>query len=132
LWDETFGRTDGADPLSNIRDAAADRSVKTSCYGSAPCSEVKLAPALVSGMVALHERHGYRYFVTAIAGSSHAAGSYHYDGRAFDVDEVDGVRISGDSSVARGFMSACSELGAVEVLGPSNRDDHQDHIHCAW
>lgn len=132
LWDQTFGREDGADPLSNIRDAAAGRSAKTSCYGGAPCSRVKLSSALVSGMVALRQRHGYRYFVTSIAGASHSAGSYHYAGRALDVGELNGALIRGDTALTRGFMSACTALGAVEVLGPSNRSDHQDHIHCAW
>lgn len=132
LWDETFGRRDGADPLSNIRDAAAGRASRTSCYGSAPCTTVRLSSALLSGMAALRSRYGYRYFVTAICGASHSPGSYHYAGRAVDFDEINGAKINGDTAAAREFMAACSALGAIEVLGPSNRSDHQDHIHCAW
>lgn len=132
LWDQTFGRRDGADPLSNIRDAAAGQSARTSCYEGAPCGRVQLSSRLVSSMVALRQRHGYSYFVTAIAGASHSAGSYHYAGSAFDIDTINGVAVQGDSALARGFMSACTSLGAIEVLGPSNRSDHQDHIHCAW
>jgi zinc D-Ala-D-Ala carboxypeptidase len=49
------------------------------------------------------------------------------------MDEVNGVRIQGDSATARAFMAACRELGAIEVLGPSNDPaGHSDHIHCAW
>ncbi len=132
LWDETFGRRDGADPLSNIRDAAAGRNARTSCYGTAPCTTVRMSSALLSGMAALRSRYGYSYFVTAIVGASHSSGSYHYAGRAVDVGEINGVNISGDTSLTRGFMAACRALGAIEVLGPSNRSDHQDHIHCAW
>lgn len=132
LWDQTFGRRDGADPLSNIRDAAAGRSAKTSCYGGAPCNRVQLSSRLVSGMAKLRQQYGYKYFVTAIAGASHSAGSYHYAGRAFDIDQINGVKVNGNTALARAFMSACSALGAIEVLGPSNRSDHQDHIHCAW
>lgn len=132
LWDQTFGRRDGADPLSNVRDAAAGRAVKTSCYGTAPCTTVKLSPRLSSGMVALRDRYGFRYFVTAIAGANHTQNSLHYAGRAVDVGEIDGVTIAGDTAKTRAFMNACSQLGAIEVLGPSNRADHQDHIHCAW
>jgi hypothetical protein len=132
LWDQTFGRRDGADPLSNVRDAAAGRAARTSCYGGAPCTTVRLSPALLSGLAALRGRYGYRYFVTAIAGASHSSGSYHYAGRAADFDEINGVKINGNTAAARGFMAACSALGATEVLGPSNRADHQDHIHCAW
>ena len=132
LWDQTFGRRDGADPLSNIRDAAAGRAAHTSCYGTAPCTTVRLSSALVTGLAALRSRYGFRYFVTAIAGASHSSGSYHYAGRAADFDEINGVKINGNTAAARSFMAACTALGATEVLGPSNRADHQDHIHCAW
>lgn len=131
LWDQTFGRFDGASPLDNIRDTAAGGPAQTSCYGGAPCDDVFLDEALLDGMYTLAE--DYDYFVTAIAGASHSAGSLHYDGRAFDLDEINGVRIYGDSSLARSFMSACTSLGAIEVFGPSNDPyGHYDHIHCAW
>jgi peptidoglycan hydrolase-like protein with peptidoglycan-binding domain len=132
LWNETFGQFDGADPLSNIRDTVAGLSAKTSCYGNAPCTRVKLSSSLLDGMAKLRTQYGYRYFVTAISGATHSSGSLHYAGRAFDLDEVNGVRITGDSTLARQVMSACSALGAIEVLGPSNDAGHQDHIHCGW
>jgi peptidoglycan hydrolase-like protein with peptidoglycan-binding domain len=132
LWDQTFGRYDGADPLSNMTDAAAGRAARTSCYGGAPCGTVRLSNGLLNGMAALRESYGYSYFVTAIAGASHSANSYHYAGRAFDLDTINGARIAGDSAAARSFMAACRALGAIEVLGPSNDAGHQDHIHCAW
>ncbi len=132
LWDQTFGRFDGADPLSNIRDAAAGRAAKTSCYGNAPCTTVALSSRLLDSVDRLRTQYGFQFFVTSIAGANHGAGSYHFVGRAIDIGEVNGVVISGDSSVARQLMNACVALGAVEVLGPSNASDHQDHIHCAW
>ncbi|MFP2896397.1 peptidoglycan-binding domain-containing protein [Corallococcus sp. 4LFB] len=132
LWDQTFGRFDGADPLNNIKDAAAGRASKTSCYGNAPCTTVFLTSNLLNGMNSLITSRNYRYFVTAISGADHSVGSLHFQGRAFDVDEVNGVRISGDSATARGFMDACRALGAIEVLGPNNDPGHFDHIHCGW
>ena len=133
LWDQTFGRFDGADPLNNIKDAAAGRSSKTSCYGNAPCTTVFLTGNLLNGMNNLISSRNYRYFVTAIAGADHSPGSLHFQGRAFDVDEVNGVRIYGDSTTARAFMDACRALGATEVFGPSNDPaGHYDHIHCGW
>lgn len=93
---------------------------------------MRLSNGLLGGMAGLREQFGYRYFVTAIAGASHSAGSYHYAGRAFDIDEINGVVINGDSTAARNFMAACRTLGAIEVLGPSNDAGHRDHIHCAW
>ena len=133
FWDQTFGRADGASPLDNLSDTAAGRPAKTSCYGTAPCDTVPLRNDLLDGLYALQHTHGFDYFVTSIAGASHSAGSLHYDGRAVDVDEVDGVRILGDSPQARSFMNACWALGAIEVFGPSNDPyGHRDHIHCAW
>jgi hypothetical protein len=133
LWDQTFGRFDGASPLDNLSDAAAGRPAATSCYGGAPCDEVFLQPALLDGMSALATRYGYSYFVTSVAGASHSAGSLHYEGRAFDLDEIDGVRIGGDTAATRRFMDACRALGATEVFGPSNDPaGHWDHLHCAW
>lgn len=132
LWDQNFGRFDGADPLSNIRDAAAGRAARTGCDGNAPCKTVMLSAKLLSAMIALREQHGLRYFATSIAGGNHSASSYHYSGRAIDVDEVNGVRIIGDSASARQLMAACRALGAIEVLGPNNDPNHHDHVHCAW
>lgn len=133
LWNQTFGRFDNADPLTNIKDAAAGRASRTSCYGNAPCTSVFLTGNLLNGMNNLIKNRGYRYFVTAIAGADHSPGSLHFQGRAFDIDEVNGVRINGDSSTARAFMDACRALGATEVFGPSNDPaGHFDHIHCGW
>lgn len=133
LWNQTFGRYDGADPLNNITDAAAGRPVKRSCYGTAPCGSVYLQSGLLNGVAALRERYGYRFFVTTVAGGSHSSGSYHYAGRAIDVDEVNGQRIYGNSTIADQFLSACRSLGAVEAFGPRNDPNgHWDHLHCAW
>lgn len=133
LWNQSFGRFDGADPLSNIQDTANDVRAKTSCYGSAPCNTVVLQLSLLNAMRSLREIYGFRYFVTSIAGAQHSANSYHYAGRAFDIDEINGQRIYGDSAVAREFMNACWALGAIEVYGPSNDPSgHWDHLHCAF
>jgi hypothetical protein len=133
LWDQSFGRFDGADPLQNIRDAAAGVAAKTSCYGTAPCTGVYLQERLLRAMRDLHDVYGFGYFVTSIVGASHSYGSLHYAGRAVDIDEVNGVLIRGDSQPARDLMAACRAMGAVEVFGPSNDPyGHRDHVHCAW
>ena len=132
LWDRDFGRgANGADALSNVRDAAEDRAAK--CSPGAPCTLAPLDERLLRAMVGLVDGRGYSYFVTSISGGIHSPSSYHYDGRAFDIDEVNGTLIRGDSSTARAFMDACRSAGAVEVLGPSNDPSgHWDHIHCAF
>lgn len=133
FWEEQFGgRADGAEAWSNVRDTARGNAARRSVHGTAPGGSVQLSNALLDGMLDLGQR-GFSYFVTSIAGGSHSHGSLHYSGRAFDIDEINGVRIHGDSALARRFMSACWELGAIEVFGPSNDPSgHFDHIHCAW
>ncbi|MCG8421192.1 MAG: hypothetical protein MJE77_24995 [Proteobacteria bacterium] len=66
LWNETFGRNDGADPLNNIRDTVNGKPAKTSCYGTAPCTTVYLKDNLLAGMARLISDHGFSYFVTSI------------------------------------------------------------------
>jgi GH25 family lysozyme M1 (1,4-beta-N-acetylmuramidase) len=133
LWEQTFGRFDGADPLSNIDDTAEGGAALTSCYGTAPCDSVLLSINLLEAMRDLREVYGYQYFVTSIAGASHSANSLHYAGRAVDVDEINGVRVNGHTAATQAFMNACWSLGAVEVFGPSNDPaDHGDHIHCGF
>lgn len=132
LWDQDFARgRNGADAWSNIEDAALGRS--SLCTPGAPCSSVRLSGRMLDAMVTLADEYGYSYFVTSISGAFHSPGSFHYAGRAFDVDEVNGTLVRGDSSMARAFMASCRTLGAVEVFGPSNDPvGHSSHIHCAF
>lgn len=131
-WSLPSGVNDNASPLENVQDAASGYAASTSCYGTAPCASVNLSLDMLYAMVVLIQDYGYDYFVTSIAGGSHSATSYHYAGTAFDIDRINGRHINGDSALAREFMQACRDLGAVEVLGPSNHYAHQSHIHCAW
>ncbi len=133
LWDQTFSRFDGADPLNNIKDAAAGRKAKQSCHGTAPCGSVNVQPGLLNAVDILVNQKGYRVFVTTIVGGSHSANSFHYAGRAIDIDEVNGVKILGRSATARDFVAQCRALGAIEAFGPDNDPaGHNDHIHCAF
>jgi hypothetical protein len=133
FWEKQFGnRIDGAAALQNIRDTANGGAARRSVHGSAPGGTVFLSTALLDAMLTL-ERNGYRFFVTSLAGGAHSSGSLHYTGRAFDIDEINGVRIYGASPLTAQFMSACWNLGAVEVFGPSNDPvGHFDHVHCAF
>jgi zinc D-Ala-D-Ala carboxypeptidase len=123
------GSSDGADARSNMTDTANGLSAKRSCYGNAPCGTVSLSAAMLSGMESIAGTYTFR--VTAIAGGSHSANSYHYAGRAFDVDTVNGIGVSASSSNYRAFMGRCRDLGAIEVLGPGDAG-HDTHLHCAW
>lgn len=133
--------SDGADPYSNIRDTANGGAAKRSYHprpdsagDCGPGGSVYLDPRMLRGMLAVAQRFSYR--VTAIAGGTHVcrngqAVSLHFQGRAFDMDEIDGAGIS-RSNPHTDVMAICRSLGATEVLGPSNRADHPTHIHCGW
>ncbi|MGJ8697543.1 MAG: hypothetical protein ACSHYF_14595 [Verrucomicrobiaceae bacterium] len=127
---QVSGRYDGASAWDNIVRASEGKAVKRSWYGTAPGGYVKLNPRMVKAMKTL-AREGYRFRVTSIAGGSHSRSSRHYAGVAFDVDEINGVRVSYNSPYWRSFLRRCRKLGATETLGPGDRG-HSSHIHAAW
>jgi peptidoglycan hydrolase-like protein with peptidoglycan-binding domain len=133
LWSRSptnSSRTDGADAHSNVSDTAAGRAAQRSGYENAPGGEVQLDPRMLAAMLELAK--SYRFGVTSIAGGSHSVNSRHYAGIAFDTYEINGVGVTSSNPHFRGFMQKCSELGAVEVLGPGHDAAHADHVHCAW
>lgn len=130
---QVSGRDDGADALSNIRDAAAGMPVQTSNYGNAaPHGATTLNEPMLQAMVELTEDYGYSFRVTSVAGGSHSPSSAHYFGQAFDIDRIDGVKINGVTHGVRSLSMACTMLGASNVLGPHNDGSHSSHIHCRW
>lgn len=133
FFDRSFDVFDDADALANIVDTAADRPARRSCYGTAPCGSVYLSRTMLEAMRAIKAQYNFNTFYTAISGAEHSFGSLHYAGRAFDIDEINGVRIVGPTSATASLMNACWALGASEVFGPNNDPfGHADHIHCGF
>jgi hypothetical protein len=124
------GVRDGANAKATVEDAARGNPSERSDYGNAPGGEVGLDPRMTEAMEDLAAR-GYKFRVSEITGGSHGKGSRHYAGIAFDVDQINGQRVGSRHPDVRGFMAACRELGATEVLGPGD-DGHDTHIHAAW
>ena len=123
------GVKDGADALSNVRDTAAGRRAKRSRYGRAPGGSVLLSQRMLRGILELSKKYSLR--ITSIAGGSHSSRSRHYSGIAFDVDTINGRRVSRSHPKFRQFMAEARRLGATEVLGPGSRG-HSGHVHVAW
>src|SRR5689334_21754187 len=86
------GVRDNATARDNIVDTAHGRRAHRSSYGTAPGGTVSLSTPMLRGMLAL--RKSFTFRVSEIAGGSHTAGSLHYQGRAFDVDLLDGQAVS--------------------------------------
>ncbi len=127
---QVSGRYDGASALDNLNHAAAGYAVKRSSYGTAPGGYVGLDHRMLWAICDLASR-GYTFRVVALAGGSHARNSRHYAGLAFDVDTINGSRVSYGNRYWRGFLKRCRELGATETFGPGDWG-HSTHIHVAW
>jgi len=91
---------------------------------------VRLDPLMLRAIKIL-AKEGYRFRVTVLAGASHSSKSRHYAGLAFDVDHLNGFKISDSHPYWRRFLQRCRELGATETLGPGDAG-HSRHVHAAW
>jgi hypothetical protein len=127
---QVSGRYDGASARDNIDQAARGQAARRSSYGTAPGGYVRTDPRMLRAMKTL-AKEGYRFRVTALAGASHSSKSRHYAGLAFDVDHLNGSKISYSHPDWRRFLARCREMGATETLGPGDAG-HSRHIHAAW
>lgn len=113
----------------NIADTAAGGSATTSPWSDVGETSVNLSTNTLSGLGTLGGTYEFR--VTTVAGGDHSSTSHHYDGTAFDVDEINGNPVDASNPDWEAFLSKCEELGAVETLGPGD-EGHGTHVHCAW
>ena len=121
-----------ADATNNILDASNNVTSATSCYGVSPCSRTLLDGEMLQAMLMIHQRHGFDFRVSTITGGEHSASSRHYDGIAFDINRINGGRLStSTSTLNRQITSLCRQYGATEILSPPDAG-HSTHIHCAW
>lgn len=131
LKNQVSGRVDGASAYHNIVAAARGYDVQRSSYGNAPGGYVKLETKMLKTMLYLANTRNFTYRVTSIAGGSHSRSSRHYAGIAFDVDTINGQRVSYRHPSYKQFMTIARAKGATEVLGPGDRA-HSTHLHFAW
>lgn len=124
------GVSDEATAKRNLIQAAEGRPSKRSYYGKAPGGATRLDLRMLRALLILADE-GYVFRITELAGGSHSSRSRHYDGLAFDVDHLDGVKIRRGHPSYRRFVNRCRELGATQVLGPGDRG-HPTHLHLAW
>lgn len=124
------GRRDEASAEHNLRQAAAGKPAKRSYYGNAPGGSTELDVRMLRAILILLDE-GYTFRVTEFAGGSHSSSSRHYVGVAFDIDTLEGQRISYGHPSYRKFLKRCRRLGATEVIGPGTRG-HSRHLHVAW
>jgi hypothetical protein len=115
----------------NIQDAAAGLPARTSPFSDIGSRPVFLDLKMLRGLVHLRLVYGYTMQVTAIAGGDHSDNSPHYFGKAFDVDFVNGVKVTSANTLLPAFKAACRALGATDVRGPGD-PGHDTHVHCAW
>lgn len=121
-----------ADANNNLLDTANNNSSATSCYGNAPCKRSRLDEEMLQAMLLIHQKHGFDFRVSTVLGGSHSSRSRHYDGIAFDINRINGGRISINTrTLNRQITDLCRSYGATEILSPPDAG-HSSHIHCAW
>ncbi|KAK4018124.1 Uncharacterized protein APZ42_034120 [Daphnia magna] len=121
---------DGASALSNIRDTCYGKHAKLSSYGNAPggtvCLTTKMVTSLRDYARNYYNSYGRAIEVNALAGSSHSATSWHYEGNTFDV----GCTYPTDHCSA--LVSWCRNQNPVELCYPgSSCGGHETWVHCA-
>jgi hypothetical protein len=124
------GVRDSASARQNLLQTARGIPAKRSYYGRGRGGVTKLSLNMLRALVVL-TREGHSFRITELAGGSHCSNSRHYLGVAFDIDYLNGQKISSGHPTYRRFMQLCRELGATEVFGPGTRG-HHSHVHIAW
>ena len=124
------GVRDRASARQNLLQTARGIPAQRSYYGRGPGGTTRLNLNMLRALVVL-TREGHRFRITELAGGSHSSNSRHYVGVAFDIDYLNGHKISSGHPTYRRFMQRCRELGATEVFGPGTRG-HHSHVHIAW
>jgi len=97
-------------------------------YSPAPGGQVMLDVRMLRALLELSRC--YTLAVAEFAGGCHAT-TAHYQGVAFDVNYIDGIKVGVTHPSYREFMQDCHELGATKVIGPPSRG-HATHVHAQW
>ena len=124
------GRRDNATAIANMRQAELGQRSRCSSYQRAPGGSTYLDNRMLWAMHYL-TRSGWSFRVTELTGGSHSKKSRHYDGAAFDVDYINGIKVGRGNPHVKGFMRRCRQLGAREVRGPGI-PGHRTHVHVEW
>lgn len=98
---------DGSDPLSNMIAAAQGEPSKRSDFDGVPSGHTWLSPYMLEGLLEIAKYHAVE--VIAIAGGVHPPNSRHYEGAAFAISAINGIRITG-MPIEIGFSDP-SEVG---------------------
>ncbi|XP_052065897.1 fibroin heavy chain-like [Mytilus californianus] len=121
LWDAHASKEhDSAFCINNIRDTCnggkAQRSSYTcsECPSGAPGGSVCLNPNLLKYVYDLGSRGTEKVLVNEFAGACHHCGSWHYEGKAVDLQT---------SSRNQDYMDTCRRFGGTPL-------DEHSHIHC--
>ncbi len=124
------GRHDRATALHNVEQATDGGPSRRSTYQKAPGGKVLIDTRVLRALEKLADS-GYSMRISELAGGSHSSRSRHYAGIAFDVDQINGVKVNYSNPYYKAFMKKCRRMGATEVLGPGD-SGHSGHVHAAW
>jgi RHS repeat-associated protein len=120
------GIIDDANAQDNINDVANGNKMYTSTYGHGEGKTVGLNEGAASAFLILAKK--YKMEVSEIAGGKHTSGrSYHYKGKAFDVNFINDVHVTGSSETVKAFIKD------AEAAGFSVGEEYDaHHLHLQW
>jgi hypothetical protein len=125
------GIRDLATARQNSIDVSYGRPARRSSYQNAPGGYTRIDLRVLKAIRRMGQLGSIT--VSEIAGGSHAVGSRHYAGRAFDVSWVNGQHVAPGSSYSMA-ISVCRSLGAAHIWYPAYDPvgGHSNHVHCEW
>jgi hypothetical protein len=125
------GIVDAATARRDVVDLADGQFARRSSYQNAPGGSTRVSVRVLLAMRAMG-RLG-TITVSEVAGGSHAVGSAHYSGLAFDVRFVNGVHVAPGTAYGMA-VSTCRSYGATNIYYPAHDPygGHSNHVHCDW
>jgi RHS repeat-associated protein len=113
---------------NNVEDAAKGEKMSTSNYGHAAGKKVSLNENSANAFLSLADK--YTMSVSEIAGAKHGDGSLHYQGKAFDVNVINGERATAKNKYLKDFVKDAKALGFTVIAAPA--EGHDTHVHLQW
>lgn len=114
----------------SVSNTANGQPAKTSARSDVGVQSVKLSARMLDAMNNLAASDGFSFRVVSITNGDHSSNSAHYDGRAFDVDIINGRKVNSSNPDYRRFMAACQSRGG-RAIGPGS-PGHSTHVHCGF
>ena len=69
----------------------------------------------------------YKFSLSEVAGGSHSKNSLHYQGKAFDINYINGKHVTSATAEVKQFIQDAKKLGFIV-----NEEYNKHHLHLQW